>query len=320
MKNKKRILVFTLFIVPLLACSIFSTQPSESAIQTAIAQTQTAQALETFPSPLPMGTPTKIPTETLPNRLPTETQTGLPTQPNTPTVTNAPTQGISVGPGFDVIFVIDTTQGVNSKVHVTIGESPTYLDRMNEIMTSFIDNLEAADRVGFHVVSGDNPDYKVISLTGDKNSLKNQILPEIINDLREPRKTGSTSKGVEGTINALGQFPPVSDRNNQGVVVILTRKFPQWDSNYNLKVLVDNAKQQHIIINSVLLNSQNALVGPPPLSEKSGQTVTSLRLPLQVLARETSGIQLWRSPKVDSQWQALIETFNNWFVKNRGAE
>lgn len=320
MKTKKRILIFALFIVPLLACSIFSTQPSESAIQTAIAQTQSAQTSEAYPTPLSTRMPTTIPAETHLPQLPTETQTILPTQTNTPAVTSTPTQGISLAPGFDVIFVIDTTQGVNSKVHATAGESLTYLDRMTEIMTSFIDNLEAADRVGFHVVTGDNPDYKVIPLTGDKNSLKNQILPDIISDLRLQRKTGSPSKGVDGTINAFGQFPLVSDRNNQRVIVILTKEFPQWGSDYNLKILVDNAKQQHVIINLVLVNSQNALVGPPPLPWESGQTVVSFRLPLQVLARETGGIQLWCSPKVDSLWQALIETFNDWFARNRGAE
>jgi len=254
-----------------------------------------------------------------PTHVASNTPTNVAVTTPTNVATNAPTQQVRVGPGFDVIFVVDATQNVNKPINVTGGKSTTYLDRMNEIMLSFIEDMKAADQVGFHVVTGDNAGYKIVPLTANKEDLINQILPGIINDLKNIQQTGSPSTGVEGAKNALSQFPATSGTDIQRVIVVLTTKFPQWDADPNLKELVDQAINNHVIINAVLVNVVRSELGPPPKAGESAQSSISLRAPLNILATQTGGIELWGSAAMDSQWQALIKTFNDWFIGKRGS-
>lgn len=311
------ILGLAVLITPLFIPSIFGSRtPNTTLPATALPETPFIPTMmdTTAPAIVSSITSTLAPSATnTPTR--TESNTPTPTVTSTPTNTATNTPPVRSGPGFDVIFVVDVSQNVNKQLAYNI--STTYLDRMNEIMVSFIENMDASDKVGFHVVTADNPNYKVIPMTADAENLKSQILPGIIADLRKQTQVGSPSDVVEGALNALNQFSTVSSTNIQSVMVVITTKFPQWDTDQNLKNLVDQAKERHVIINTVLVNKQVSELGPPPKVGESGQTMINLRAPLQILAAQTGGVDFWGPALTESLWQSFINNFNEWFVNKQ---
>jgi hypothetical protein len=89
----KKIFILLLFVVVLYACA--QGQPAESAIQTAIAQTEASKPTEVPQTNTPEDTPTDVPTLTYtPNPTNTPRSTNTPRPTNTPAPTATPTQPV----------------------------------------------------------------------------------------------------------------------------------------------------------------------------------------------------------------------------------
>ena len=148
----KRI-IFVLFVFVLSACA---NQPSESDIQTAIAQTQEANPAFTNtvePTETPTNTVSNTPTNT-PTDVPTETKTPTPTETLTPSPTPSPTPDMRIitGDPYDFILV---ENDLPDRYYLKRGYSSPHINK--EILSGWgIEEgkayLEATGRIGGWVI------------------------------------------------------------------------------------------------------------------------------------------------------------------------